>query len=172
MTRRGLVLGLLLTVSIGLGVASLMSTSRSWSRMANQSRKTLGESRLWFQDIQAIRNRPRTAALEVETPEGIAIRVAEEMVKAELVPMQLVSLDPQPIDRQERTDFATRATLLNVRNASLAKLSRFVVGLQDRESGLLVTHIALTRSEVVDVDELWNARLTLTQKLFSPISDR
>jgi len=96
MTRRGLVLGLLLTVSIGLGVASLMSTSRSWSRMANQSRKTLGESRLWFQDIQAIRNRPRTAALEVETPEGIAIRVAEEMVKAELVPMQLVSLDPWP----------------------------------------------------------------------------
>ena len=86
--------------------------------------------------------------------------------------MQLVSLDPQPIVRQERTDFATRATLLNVRNASLAKLSRFVVGLQDRESGLLVTHIALTRSEVVDVDELWNARLTLTQKLFSPISDR
>ena len=79
MTRRGLVLGLLLIISVCLGGASLLSASRSWSRMANQSRKTLGESRLWFQDIQAIRNRPRAAALEVETPEGIAIRVAEEM---------------------------------------------------------------------------------------------
>jgi cell division septation protein DedD len=164
------VLGTILVIVIGLALLSLVSTRRAAARSADQSLRSLEQAKTWADEIRILGQRSKLTSATSEAPEDIAILVSEQIRQVGLDPTQLVSVDPQPLARKERSNYATRATLVSIRNASLAQLVQFAVLVEGAKAGLKVSQLSITRSPTQPGEELWNVRLTLTQQVLSPIS--
>ncbi len=172
-TRQRFSAVVLLFGAISLVVASI-SVYRSAKTAARISVDGYTECQRLIQDIDGFRRAPRVASLEVEPPDRIAARVTAAAADAELSPASILSVDPQIPARIGRTDYQLRATQIVLQNASLEQIASFVTGLEEVAEGLVVRDLSLNRSlsQGVNGAELWNVRLTLTQMIFSPISDK
>ena len=151
-----------------------VSLFRSEKAAAQNAANSHAECQRFVEDIKRLRNSPRIASLDVEPPDRIAARVTSAAADSELSPASIVSVDPQSPVRVGRTEYQLRATQIVIQNASLRQIAGFVNGLEEPSSGMIVRDLSINRSRVQGVDgiELWNARLTLTQMIFSPISGR
>jgi hypothetical protein len=169
-SRAVLLLGLLL---VGLNVLLLVYRSRGQRALANSRQQWLECQRL-SEDLIRFRNAPRLAALEVEPPDRIARRIASSMEAAELPPSSLLAIAPEPPTRLGQSAYLSRATHLTLKELPLASLAKFAINLEDGQGGMLVRDLTLERSRNASDSgvETWNVRLTLTQAIFSPISQR
>jgi len=135
--------------------------------------ENLTECRRLTSELDRFRDAPRVASLEIEPPDRIAARVTSAAANAMLSPTAIYSVDPQSPARVARSAYQIRATQIVLQDASLSQIANFVSGLEDSESGMIVRDIALTASSPTSESnrEPWNARLTLTQMIFSPQSN-
>jgi hypothetical protein len=147
---------------------------RSSRDLARDAVVNLAECERLTQELDRFRDAPRIASLEVEPPDRIAARVTSAAAGAMLSPLSIYSVDPQTPSRIARSAYQIRATQIVLQNATLRQIASFVSGLEDSDSGMIVRDLSLSGSKTVSDDdsELWNARLTLTQMIYSPISDR
>jgi len=124
-------------------------------------------------DLNRLRGAPRVASLEVEPPDRIAARVTSAALKASLPSFAITSVDPQAASRIGRTAYLSRATQLVLTDVTLVQIAQFATALQDESEGMVVRDLSLSSRENRGDDEVerWDTRLTLTQMIYSPISD-
>ncbi len=146
---------------------------RASAASANQAADGLLECQRLLEELNRNRNAPRIASLAVESPDRIADRIASAAQNADLPAYAILSIDPQAPARLGRSAYQVRATQIVLQDAQLWQVAGFVQGLEEPQSGMLVRDLAINRgrSEGAAGQELWNVRLTLTQMIFSPISE-
>lgn len=156
-----------------LGPAVLAGWAYQSLRVASGSVQTaeadLSECRQLIADIERLRQRPRVAALDEETPSAITNRVSQSIRAASLPTTALIRVEPQAPVRVNRTQYMLRSTRIELSDVSLEQLVRFADALGDVEQGMIVRSLILTepRSQASS-PERWMAEITLTQSIFSP----
>ncbi len=158
-----------------LGVYALFSVLDTWSAQARLSlaRMDLAEVVEKIEDIDRLKQAPKVAALELESPEEITNRIAKALNQAGLPASSLSEERPHDPQRIQRTDFQLRSTTIKLTPASLPQIIKFCDALHDEESGAVVRDITLTDPQngaTSGNQEEWATQLTLTQMIFSPTS--
>ncbi|MGB7344301.1 MAG: hypothetical protein WBD20_08815 [Pirellulaceae bacterium] len=140
---------------------------------ANQKAQAdLSRVQEFAKNMAVAKAKPRLAALEVEPPDRISRRVNEALEAAKIRAESLLSIDPQPASRIGRSDYQIRATQIVLQEVTLKQLVEFTRSLRDEADGMDTRDLSLTPRTSNSVDEeFWDVRLTLTQRIFSPISD-
>ena len=135
---------------------------------------------------------PVVAAVEA-SPGEIAERIAAARREIGLPEAVLREVQPSPAVRIGTSDYLQRSTRLDLRGVTLAELAAFVAAVEDESASLVASAVHLTtpRRRVVAAAEpagpsasngggpaiaadspdaeRWNAELTLTQTIVSPI---
>lgn len=171
-TRRRWLIALALVV---LGVYALLSVNdaRSAYKRLEQTQADVLEVKQKLGQIESLKQAPRVAALDMETPDEIVNRVAAALQSAGLPQSALsdqVSSDPQRI---QRSDFKVRSITINLQPATLLQIVHFCDALRDEDTGTIVRDLTLTEpknNEALGGQEKWEAELILTQMIFSPTS--
>ncbi|TWT82570.1 hypothetical protein CA13_40330 [Planctomycetes bacterium CA13] len=165
-------------VTAMLALAALFGLFISYHQYASTRRSSgatiddAAQVQKWAREIVQARHRPRVASLEVEPPDRISRRVDVALSAAEIRPSSLLSVDPQAPSRVGRTAYQLRATQMVLQDLTLKQVILFSSALRDAENGMTVRDLSLTpRTNPLVQEEHWNVRLTLTQMIFSPISD-
>jgi hypothetical protein len=127
-------------------------------------------------DIHALRNQPRIASLEVESPQQTIERVTSAQIQSQLASDSLASVAPALPTRFGTTAYQTRNTELVLQRVSLAQLHQFAAAMNDNDQGLVVRELSMTPEQTGGSDasnslEWWNVRLVLTQLIYSPTSN-
>ncbi|QDV61728.1 ubiquitin family protein [Crateriforma conspicua] len=158
----------LTSIAIVLGVARYRSTKAQLTQL----RSDAADVSKWASDIRAAARRPKVAALQAESPSHLAVRIEAALEQSSTAPTQLMSVEPQAPSRVPRSDYTTRTTLIELRGVTLRQLAVFARALPDPEQGMAVPQLNLTPATANQRNqEVWDAQLTLTQLIFSPISD-
>ncbi|QDT08817.1 hypothetical protein [Planctomycetes bacterium K23_9] len=170
--RHPLTLFTVLLVAGTLAVAFFYQGYASAVRADQKAQTDLSRVEELAKNMAAAKARPRLAALEVEPPDRISRRVNEALEAAEISPESLLSIDPQPVSRIGRSDYQNRATQIVLQEVTLKQLVEFTRSLRDEADGMDTRDLSLTPRTSNSVnEEFWDVRLTLTQRIFSPISD-
>ncbi|MGB0595476.1 MAG: hypothetical protein ACPGLY_02105 [Rubripirellula sp.] len=159
----------LMVVYAALGVFS----ARSAEQRLVAAEDDLREVRDKLDDIRRWQQAPKVAALRLESPSEIAIRVAAARKTAGIAQSALIREEPTDPQRIPRTDYEIRVTTIELAATPLPTLLEFCDALQDQEAGTLVRDLRLTapkNSAIRAGQESWEAELALTQIIFSPTS--
>jgi hypothetical protein len=127
------------------------------------------------QDIVALRDRPRVASLEIESPQQTIDRISAAQSLSQISSDSLVSVAPALPTRFGNTAYQTRNTELTLQHITMAQLHQFASAMHDNNQGLVVGEMNITpdpagRMDASNTMEWWNARLVLTQLIYSPTS--
>lgn len=160
---------------IVLGVYALLSVrdARSAYQRLEQARGDFDEISQKISQIDQLKQAPRVAALDLETPDEIVNRVAAALQTAGLPQSALTdqtSSDPQ---RVQQSEFKLRSITIKLQPATLLQIIRFCDALRDEDTGTTVRDLTLTEpksSANRAGQEKWEAELILTQMIFSPTS--
>lgn len=163
---------LLALLSLGvLMVAAMISwqAAVASSRRLADVRSELDEVRQMTGQIQRLKTAPRIASLALESPDEISVRVTSAFKEIAGKGVTLQRVDPQEPVRIGKSDYELRATGIELENVLLADLARFISALRRTGQGSEVRDIVLTEPRSArGSSETWQARLTLTQVIFSP----
>ncbi len=126
-------------------------------------------------EMQTLKNRPRIASLDIESPQQTIDRVLAAQQLSTIATDSLVSVSPTAPMRLGNTDYQQRLTELVFSSVPLDKLASFTRAIDENEDGLLVSQLTLTPTPNASINasnpaETWGARLTLTQLIYSPTS--
>lgn len=138
----------------------------------------LEECELLTNEISRLSNNPRLASLDVDSPQQVIGRVSTAMQVADIPSSSLASVAPSAPTRVGSTQYQQRLTQLSFQNVSLAKLATFVIEVTKSNDGSYVRDIVLTNAsrnstgtdDASNPTERWEARLILTQLIYSPTS--
>lgn len=171
-TRQRLLVTLALVM---LAIYALLSVRETLSAQARlqQTRDDLAELTWRIEDIDRLRQAPRVAALQLESPAQITNRIANARQAAGLSDSSLLREQPLDPQRIERSDFEMRSTTIELAPATLPQIIRFCDALRDEETGSVIRDIMLTEPqnrETGTAEEKWASQLILTQMIFSPKS--
>jgi hypothetical protein len=161
-----------LLIAAFVAILGAWNQHRSSRERAREAIANLAEATRLTEELERFRDAPRVASLEVEPPDRIATRVTSAAAKAMLSPLSIYSVDPQPPSRISQSAYQVRATQIVLQDATLRQIVSFISSLEDSESGLLVRDLSLSGRNDTNDSEAWNARLTLTQMIYLPISNR
>ena len=158
-----------------LGVYAVFSVldTRSAQARLSEARIDLAEVVEKLDDIDRLKQAPKVAALELESPEEITNRIAKALSAAGLPASSLSEERPLDPQRIQRTDFQLRSTTIKLTPTGLPQIIKFCDALHDEDSGAVVRDITLTDPQngaISGTQEKWEAQLTLTQMIFSPTS--
>ena len=167
--RSRLLLGLLmLAMGSALAFVSWQSANAS-ARRLGEAKEELSEATRLTADIRRLKNAPRIASLEIESPDEISNRVTASLRSLKSPTATLQRLDPQQPVRIPKTEYQIRETEVELDNIQLTELARFSADLIRSGQGLEVRDIVLSEPETANKSrETWLARLTLTQIIYSP----
>lgn len=167
---------ILIVVAIAIlgvyAIFSLLDAQAAQNRLS-QARGDLAEVTAKIDDMDRLKEAPKVAALELESPEEITNRIANALAEAGLPASSLSEERPLDPQRIQRSDFQLRATTIKLTPVALPQIIRFCDALHDAESGAVVRDITLTDPKNGASDgkqEKWEAEMTLTQMIFSPTS--
>ncbi|MEM8734782.1 MAG: hypothetical protein AAGG44_11195 [Planctomycetota bacterium] len=147
-------------------------------RTLSEAQANLAECKKVVREIAQLKTRPRLAASNLGSSQDTSQRIASAMEAAGIRSNSLQSMSPSPVARIGLSDYRERITRLEFRGVMLSKLVAFEGQLKDG-SGLTVSEFAIyapNRAELQKLDlaskgsEFWNARLTLTELIYSPTS--
>lgn len=133
----------------------------------------LAEIAAKLSEINRLKQAPKVAALQLESPAEIANRIAAARQVADLPQSALMKEQPLDPVRIDRSDFELRATDIELSASTLPKIMAFCDALRDEETGTVVRDITLTEPPSLAGganEEKWAAQLVLTQMIFSPKS--
>ncbi|MEM6979624.1 MAG: hypothetical protein AAF539_08125 [Planctomycetota bacterium] len=173
---------LTITVLIVAVFLVLVFSAGRWSRASRASQNALQDLRDVRQltdEIKRIGDQPRIASLDIEPPDRITRRVQAAAAEADIADDSILRVDPQSVIRIGQTRYQIRPTLIVIDDVSLSEITHFAKALADEKNGMTVRDLTITsrapvrgRTQAVNAaGERWDARLTLTQMIYSPISD-
>jgi len=145
------------------------------SHALQSSRSEIEECRNIADDIRRLRSQPRIASQQIESPQRMLQRISASIGVASIPPQALLSVSPTEPIRIGSTHYRQRATQLILDGVTLRMLAEFSSSLEKGGNGLYLRDLILTRSDSDGVnaskdEETWDARLTLTQLIYSPTS--
>jgi hypothetical protein len=122
-------------------------------------------------EIEELRALPQFAVLEEESEETILGHIEQA---AESVSLQsaLVGIQPIPLSYLGDSPYRIRAIRLDLRSVSLEQIVSFAHQLADENRGMTIRDLEFWQfgaDRRRTGPELWNAKLTLTQLIFSPM---
>ena len=156
-----------------MGVTALYawsSASDTASRLED-AREELRDMQRMAADISRLKDRPRIASLEMESPDEISNRVTGALNQNSIRGARLKSLDPQQPERVGQTDYQERSTEIQLENVTLPELATFAEGLMATGQGLQVRDVILAepdRAGTKSGTETWLATVIVTQIIYSP----
>jgi len=159
----------LLAVYAGLSVLD----ARSAQGRLSEARRDLAEVVKKLGDVERLKQAPKVAALQLESPAEIANRIAAARQAAGLPGSSLLKEQPLDPQRIQRSDFELRTTTIDLAPATLPQIINFCDALRDEETGTIVRDITLTEPQsgvAGGEQEKWGTQLILTQMIFSPKS--
>ena len=140
-----------------------------------QSVSDLTQCRSYARNIRDLNQRPRLASTGPDLPEQTLRRVSQSMQNAGIAPSALVSVSPSEPIRIAGSQYQRRSTELTLRRITLSQLADLADLITVDEDGSVLRDVVLTEStepaENAGIKrEEWDARLTLTQLIYSPTS--
>ncbi|MEO1524016.1 MAG: hypothetical protein AAFX06_01205 [Planctomycetota bacterium] len=164
---------LVLVVLIALGFNAFLSVSqvRSQSKELAREREDLSLMVSRIDEIRAVENAPRVAALDIESPDEIVNRINEAVRKARLPRDPVASQTTSEPQRIERSDFSSRSVEIKLKAATVEQIVAFCDALKDESTGSVVRDLTLYNPQSSGSRETWESQMTLTQTIFSPKSD-
>jgi hypothetical protein len=146
---------------------------RAAHRQLNITRGATGECRSIGRSIGEIAARPEVAALVAESPQELIRRIASSLDEAGIGRESLLAVTPAEVMRIVSTDYQQRLTEVELKGVSLPMLASFYDALGSGD-GLYLNDLllipALPPGTASEGQEVWDARLTLTQIIYSPTS--
>lgn len=163
---------------LAVSAVVLLAMSSEWlsaNREFDNASQDLQRCHELVGEMTALKHRPRVASLEVESPEQTIGRVVEAQQQSQLATQSLVSVSPSEPSRLDKTEYQVRTTELMLERVALDQLHRFACALGKNGDGMVVRALTLTPETASNANasngtELWNARLILTQLIYSPTS--
>ena len=141
------------------------------ARQLNESREELAEAQRMTSDIGRLKEAPRLAALSVEPPDEMSRRVTTALQATDAKRAALQSINPEQPIRVGKTEYQTRATVIEIDQIELTELARFAHELVQNSQGLEVRDILLSEPrQPSKTRETWLASLTVSQMIYSPRS--
>ena len=153
------------------------------SRGLQAAQQNLAECQQMARKLSLLASSPRIATLELDSPQELIERVTDSLARAGVPESALVSVTPAAAVRVSQSNYQQRETELQVRDVSLAMLASFhdALGqghglylrdlrLQPAVRSAVATGAAAGAANASNVAENWDARLTLTQLIYSPKS--
>lgn len=145
---------------------------RAATRNCAQAQQDLAESRGLGQKISQLTDERPVASLNLDTSQELTRQITNSIQEAQIPSAALVSILPEEALRLDQSDYRTRRTQVQLRDIPLGLLASFQDALNAR-NGLYLEDLVLTPAEraiASNGTELWDARLTLTQLIYSPTS--
>ena len=122
-------------------------------------------------EIQSVADAPRVAALDIESPDEIVIRINAAVQQARLPRDPVVSQTTSEPQRIGRSDFSSRTVEIKLKSATVEQIVAFCDALKDESTGSVVRDLTLYNPKSSGNRETWESQMTLTQTIFSPKSD-
>jgi hypothetical protein len=165
-------------VCIALGILAIyaglsVSEAHSAADRLSRAKGDLAEVAAKLTEMDRLKQAPKVAALQLESPAEIANRISAARQVANLPQSALMKEQPLDPIRIDRSDFEVRATDIDLSASTLPRIMAFCDALRDDETGTVVRDITLTEPQSVAGganEEKWVAQLVLTQMIFSPTS--
>ncbi|MGB7325363.1 MAG: hypothetical protein WBD31_10870 [Rubripirellula sp.] len=158
-----------------LGVYSVFGLldARSAADRLAQARGDLDEVKTKISQIDRLKDGPRVAALELQSPAEISNRIEAARQSAGLNQAALLREQPTDPQRIGRSDFEMRMTTIGLAPSTMVQILKFCDALRDEKSGTMVRDLRLSvprNQGDSGAVEKWDAEMTLTQMIFSPKS--
>lgn len=137
--------------------------------------QSLAECQGIAEQLNQLATRPKLASVDSSANQSGANQINAAIQKAGIDSISLRSVSPSPTVRLGTSDYQQRETTVSFTNVSLTQIVLFEQGLN---AGLGITLSDLTLSIPEEANataaeaELWDARLTLTQIIYSPKSPK
>lgn len=167
MTRRDLLLAIVLVLLTGVGV------SWGWRELTGQrdrlarARGDLAESKAAADRIEIFRLRPSLAEENERALDTINSLVETSARQAGVSPGSLKRIAPEPPVRLAETVYKEKPTVVLVKSVTLEELTKFLYRLIG-DGELHARSLRLTSPSAEDTGERWNAEVTLTYLIYDP----
>ncbi|MEM7475740.1 MAG: hypothetical protein AAF483_12175 [Planctomycetota bacterium] len=149
-----------------------LSEYRAARRNLSVAAENLEECQDLGAKIAAWNTRPLVASLDATSSQELTQQITACVRQANIPARALKSISPMDSVRLGNTDYKQRQTQVRIDGIELGRLSGFQSALNERE-GLYLRDLILTPGEGTNASiatEVWDARLTLTQLIYSPTS--
>ncbi|MHB8971021.1 MAG: hypothetical protein ACYC3X_22645 [Pirellulaceae bacterium] len=122
-------------------------------------------------EIESLRAAPKSASLQKQTDQQITLSIQRAAQVAEIPDSDILRITPQQGRRLGKSAHVQQPTAVEIRQATLGQLSRFLGELSLVDVGLQPTSMRLAAprtSPPAAQTELWACELVLTYLVFSP----
>lgn len=158
---------------VALGINAVLSVTQVLedAKRLKQDRDSLRLMVKQIDEIRAVADAPRVAALDIESPDEIVNRVNAAVEQASLPRDPVTSQTTSEPQRVGKSDFSSRAVEIKLKAATVQQIVAFCDALKDESTGSVVRDLMLFNPKRSGNRETWESQMTLTQTIFSPKSD-
>ncbi|MHB8974212.1 MAG: hypothetical protein ACYC3X_27610 [Pirellulaceae bacterium] len=143
-----------------------------WRRAAAQlAVRELAACQVIATEIESLRATPKSASLQKQTEQQITLAIQRAAQVAEIPDSDILRITPQQGRRLGKSPHIQQPTAVEIRQATLGQLARFLGELSLVDVGLQSTSIRLAAprtSPPASETERWACELVLTYLVFSP----
>lgn len=171
-----LFLGALFAVAIGLLTWSTMDLLAK-QQSARDAAAGLEQCRLLTKQIELLKQSPTQASLRAFSSTEVTKLVQEAAAKAQISPNSVLSIAPQPPEREGKTDYQRYSTEVQLAPLTWHEFEAFLEGITSQEPSLIVAQMRIANPQGLgsataapDGPERWGIQLRLTQSVFAPIT--
>lgn len=122
--------------------------------------------------IESLRRAPVRVEQGVRTGEALARIIETSAKKAGLSPELIVRIDPGDVRQLGDSPFFEQRTDVELREAPLQKVIEFAIAVENAGTSMEVPNLSLRLpgglEDTTLTDELWNAQLLLTSRIYQP----
>ena len=165
---------ILLGTSLLFSVTAIQQYFSTRTQLEDE-RQNLVECRSIAEQLGTLATRPKLASIESSASDTGATRINAAIRDAGIASTSLRAVSPSPTIRLGATDYQQRETTIDFAKVTLMQIVLFEQSL-DAGLGLTLSESTLSVPEDTSlgstVEELWDARLTLTQIIYSPKSPK
>lgn len=141
-------------------------------KMANTANAEVHQCRLLVDKIVQARTKPSFAVADPQSTAKITEQIEFSLKESGIPVGNLIRVDPRPAKRIGKSCYKKQYTHLELHNATLPSLVKFLHMLCDNDLKLNISELKLRTPRHDDTaankNEFWQTELVLTQLIFSP----
>jgi hypothetical protein len=165
--RSSLIYTLLLLVLV-IGVSVSWQRMADWRDHADRASADYRQCRLLAKRINDLRaQRTVVKSQSLAQPEMSAL-IEQAARTAGIAVDQLDGIDPQTPRRAGRTAYERMPVRVTLHRSSMPQLIRFLLAVEEHETGLTTQHLAVTAPHDEPDPDLWKTDITFSYLLYNP----
>lgn len=159
---------------VGLLGADLWLGRATWQHweQSQAAESQIAELERTARQILELRDRPIKVETDLRTSDALARLVEEGAKQVGLKSEQIVQIDPGDPRRVAETEYLEQRTEVELREATLRQIVEFTIALEKTGKSLTVPQLSLRvppgQETATGPQELWNAQLLLTSRIYEP----